>query len=70
MNRLKEQVFRFGRVFVFALLPQITLLGGRHVDRTIAASVVIGALETAFRQLYPPVARTSAPDAPDTPAVQ
>jgi hypothetical protein len=69
-GRLREQIYRFCRLFAFTLIPQIAVLGAAHLTRSAVISIVVGALETAFRLLYPQASPVVTPAAPDSPAVQ
>lgn len=44
----QEQLLRFVRLFVLALVPQLVAVG--HWDRSAVISVVVAAGETAYRQ--------------------
>lgn len=55
--KIKAQAARFGRLFGVALVTQVAALQGQHLTRTLLVSVVVGAVEVAWRQYR------SAPDA-------
>lgn len=73
-----EQGWRFTRLFAFTLIPQVAMLSSSHLTRSLILSVVVGAAETAFRQIYPVSTRkqiqqvvgTPTPVTAEPPAVQ
>lgn len=58
-DHLKQQAYRFGRLFVVALLATGVLSSGSY-GRDAIVSAVVGALEVAWRQ-FAPVAPAPAP---------
>lgn len=60
MNRLRAQAARFARLFAVAVVAQIPALEATHKPLTwsLVGAALVGAVETAWRQLKPP------PDAP------
>lgn len=49
----RQQLLRFGRLFVSALVLQVAALGGGHLGRSALVGAGVGALEVAFRQWVP-----------------
>lgn len=70
-SKLGQQVFRFLRLFVFAVATGV-LVAGAPFTWSLLAGVVVGAAETAFRTVWPVVAVPKVgPDpvpVPDVPA--
>lgn len=65
MSKLTNQIARFVRVFVFALLPSILTIatGQSKVTIAAAAALVAPALEVAWRAIHPTVAAAAVPPA-------
>lgn len=66
--KVRAQAARFGRLFGIALATQVAALQGAHLTRSVIVAVVVGAAETAFRQLVAPPAPPAAPGEHEAPA--
>jgi hypothetical protein len=51
--KVREQIVRAGRLFAVTLAGSLATLQGKHVDASVALSLVVAAIEVVFRQLVP-----------------
>lgn len=60
---MKTQLYRFARLFAVTFVTTLAAAGVDHLTASLAVSTAVGALEVAYRQVWP----APAPKAPPAP---